>query len=122
MPPAEASELIDFDRLLEFSGGSRTSLMEITDLYLQQTAEQLDQMQSAIEQKNITSAVRFAHSSAGASGVCGILVMEALFRRAEQLGKDSRIPELITILGELRVQFERAKVYLLNSRQNLPLS
>ena len=118
----DGAELIDFDRLIEFSGGSRTSLIEITDLYLHQTAEQLDSMQSALEQKNLVAAVRFAHSSAGASGVCGIVVMEALFRRAEQLGKDDRFPELVTILGDLRLQFERVKHYLLNSRQNMPLS
>jgi hypothetical protein len=79
-------------------------------------------MQSAIEEKNGATAARFAHSSAGASGVCGIIILEALFRRAEQLGKDNRVPELVKILGELRSRFERVKVYLLNSRQNLPLS
>jgi CheY-like chemotaxis protein len=123
LPPVEdCAEMIDFERLIEFSGGSRTSLMEITDLYLQQTAEQLDHLQSAVEDKNAATAARFAHSSAGASGVCGIVVMEALFRRAEQLGKDNRVLDLVKILPELRAQFARVKVYLLNSRENMPLS
>ena len=119
---SDSANLIDFDRLIEFSGGSRTSLIEITDLYLQQTTEQLAHIESAIGEKNATAVARFAHSSAGASGVCGVVVMEALFRRAEQLGKDNRVPELVRILPELRTQFERVKVSLLNSRQNLPLS
>jgi CheY-like chemotaxis protein/HPt (histidine-containing phosphotransfer) domain-containing protein len=121
-PSAEAAEIIDFDRLLEFAGGSRTSLIEITDLYLQQTTEQLDSIQSAVEQEDAAGVARHAHSSAGASGVCGVVLMEALFRRAEQLGKNHRIPEAAEILIELRAQFERVKVCLLNSRQNLPLS
>ncbi len=121
-PPVDDAEFIDFDRLIEFSGGSRTSLFEITDLYLQQTGEQLNHMQSALDQNNPTEAARFAHSSAGASGVCGVVVMEMLFRRAEQLGKDNRVPELANILSNLRTRFEQVKVSLLNSRQNMPLS
>ena len=116
------SELIDTDRLLEFSGGSRTSLIEITDLYISQTGEQLERLQAAVEQNDAANVVRIAHSSAGASAVCGIIAMERLFRQIEHLGKQDRMAETVPLLGPLRSSFERVKVYLLNSRRNLPLS
>ena len=116
------AELIDMDHLMEFSGGSRTSLFEITDLYFSQTTEQLDRLEAAFEQHDAAAVARIAHSSAGASGVCGILAMESLFRRAERFGKENCVVEAAALLPELRQNFERVKTLLLNSRQNLPLS
>ncbi|HTD67036.1 MAG TPA: hypothetical protein VK846_10955, partial [Candidatus Limnocylindria bacterium] len=74
------------------------------------------------EQKDAVALSRLAHSSAGASSVCGIVAMEDLFRQAERLGKENRVDEAIPVARELAVQFERVKAYLLNSRLNLPLS
>jgi HPt (histidine-containing phosphotransfer) domain-containing protein len=115
-------ELVDLERLIEFSGGSRTSLIEITDLYFSQTIEQLTALEAAVQQEDAKAVVRIAHSSAGASGVCGVIGMEPLFRRAEQFGKQNRIAEAAALLPQMRENFERVKISLLNSRQNLPLS
>jgi len=115
-------ELLDLERLLEFSGGSRTSLIEITDLYFSQTTEQLARLGVAIEQNDAVAVARTAHSSAGSSGVCGILAMEALFRVVEQMGKENRMAEVPPLLEKLCRNFERVKASLLNSRENLPLS
>ena len=122
VPQFNDEELVDYERLIEFSGGSRTSLIEITDLYFSQTTEQLAALEAAVQQRDTTAAIRFAHSSAGASGVCGVIVMETLFRRVERLAKENRIEECAPLLPLLRENFERVKVSLLNSRQNLPLS
>jgi signal transduction histidine kinase/HPt (histidine-containing phosphotransfer) domain-containing protein len=121
-PVIRDEDLIDFDSLTEFSGGSRTSLIEITDLFITQTTQQLQQMETAIQENNAPALTRFAHSSAGAAGVCGIVSMESLFRRAEQLGKAGRAAAAAPVVSELKRVFERVKVSLLNSRQNLPLS
>jgi HPt (histidine-containing phosphotransfer) domain-containing protein len=66
--------------------------------------------------------VRIAHSAAGASAVCGILAMAALFRKAEQLGLGGALAAVPPVLSQLQSTYERVKVVLLNSRQNLPLS
>jgi HPt (histidine-containing phosphotransfer) domain-containing protein len=97
-------------------------LIEITDLYFSQTAEQLTALEAAIQQRDTAGVIRFAHSSAGASGVCGVLAMETLFRRVERLAKENRVEETPAFLPLLRQNFERVKASLLNSRQNLPLS
>jgi HPt (histidine-containing phosphotransfer) domain-containing protein len=120
--PLSEQDMIDWDRLVEFSGGSRTSLIEITDLYLTQTSEQLARLEKAFQQQDTPSIVRIAHSSAGASGVCGILLMEPLFRRMEQLGKDNHASQAAALLPQVRRNFESVKALLLNSREKIELS
>ena len=121
--PSEAdAEMIDFDHLLEFAGGSRTSLIEITDLYFSQTGDQLLQLQIAWRAGDAAAVVRLAHSSAGASGVCGIRAMEHLFREAEQLSKAGQILELEPVLAAMTSTFARVQALVLNSRDNMPLS
>jgi CheY-like chemotaxis protein/HPt (histidine-containing phosphotransfer) domain-containing protein len=121
-PAVSDSELIDYERLLEFSGGSRTSLIEITDLFLNQTAEQLKNLETAIEKNDAASVTRISHSSAGAAGVCGIMAMEVRLRQIEHMSKNGRVAPAASVLAELKALFERTKLSLLNSRQNLPLS
>ena len=121
-PAQPDADQVDFDRLVEFAGGSRTSLIEITDLYLSQTTEQLGKLEAALQRKDAVEAARIAHSSAGASGVCGITVMEELLRQTEQLSKDGRLGEAMPLAARLQANFERVKALLLNSRENLPLS
>jgi signal transduction histidine kinase/HPt (histidine-containing phosphotransfer) domain-containing protein len=116
------SELVDMERLLEFAGGSRTSLIEITDLYFNQTSEQLTRLDAALQDQDAATIARVAHSSAGASGVCGILAMEPLFRAVEKFAKEDRLADVAPLLPQLRQRFERVKVSILNSRENMPLS
>jgi CheY-like chemotaxis protein/HPt (histidine-containing phosphotransfer) domain-containing protein len=116
------TELLDVERLVEFAGGSRTALIEITDLYFSQTAEQLDQLEAAVRDQDATATARIAHSSAGASGVCGVIGMEPLFREVEQFGKQKRLTEAAALLPRLHSNFKRIRTLILNSRQNLPLS
>ncbi len=116
------AELVDVERLIEFSGGSRSALIEITDLYFSQTTEQLEALETALARQDAIAIARIAHSSAGASGVCGIVQMETLFRRVERLGKENRPLDAAALMPQMRQNFERVKLSLLNSRQNMPLS
>ncbi len=121
--PAEGdAEMIDFDHLLEFAGGCRASFVEITDLYFNQTGDQLARLRTAWQTGDASAVVRLTHSSAGASGVCGIRAMEHLFREAEQLGKAGQMSELEPVLAAMKTTFQRVHALILNSRDNLPLS
>jgi HPt (histidine-containing phosphotransfer) domain-containing protein len=114
--------LVDMDRLAEFSGGSMTSLVEITGLYLTQTHEQLERITAALQQGDSYGIAKLAHSSAGASGVCGVVVMEKLFRELEQLGRDSRMAEATPVVEALCRNYPTVKDILINCRHTLPLS
>jgi HPt (histidine-containing phosphotransfer) domain-containing protein len=121
-PEPNDVSLVDLEHLKEFAGGSRTSLIEITDLYFTQTSEQLDRLEQAAQLDDAATIARIAHSSAGASGVCGIIAMEPLLRRAEQFGKENQVAQVAALLPQLRCNFQRVKGFLLNFRQNMPLS
>ena len=99
-----------------------TSLVEITDLYLSQTHEQLEQLAAAVQNGDAAAVVKFAHSSAGASGVCGIIGMERLFRQLEQAGRTSALHSAPALFEALCRNFALVKDFLLNSRHKLPLS
>ena len=121
-PAEDTATLFDLDRLQEFAGGSRSCLIEITDLYFNQTSGQLDLIEAALGRGDAAEVARLAHSSAGASGVCGILAMEPLFREAEHLGKQGLVNEVSPLLLALRQNFARVQAALLNSREKMPLS
>jgi HPt (histidine-containing phosphotransfer) domain-containing protein len=121
-PDLAEAALVDLEHLTEFAGGSRTSLIEITDLYFTQTSEQLERIKQAVQQNDSATIVRLAHSSAGASGVCGIIAMEPLLRQAEQLAKENQVSEAAKLLPDMQRNFHRVKDFLLNFRQQMPLS
>jgi len=114
--------VVDIDRLAEFAGGSMTSLVEITGLYLTQTHEQLERIVAALQQGDGASVAKLAHSSAGASGVCGVVLMEKLFRELERLGRDSKLAEAAPIVEALSRNFPLVEETLTNCRHTLPLS
>jgi len=122
VPEATDEPLVELDRLVEFAGGSLTSLVEITDLYLSQTHEQLDRIATALQDGNAPIVLKFAHSSAGASGVCGIVAMERLFRDLERIARDNRLTDAPPVFDALTRAYQLVKDFLLNSRQNMPLS
>ena len=48
-PAAPATPPVDMERLLDFANGDPDNLRELVELYLQQTAKQLDQLSAAVE-------------------------------------------------------------------------
>jgi hypothetical protein len=48
--------------------------------------------------------------------------MEVRLRQIEHMSKNGRVAPAASVLAELKALFERTKLSLLNSRQNLPLS
>ncbi len=120
--PDPSEPLVDLERLTEFSGGSTTNLIEISDLYLVQTQEQIDRLDAALQQGDTAAVIRLAHNCAGASGVCGIVALEPLFRELEHLGREGRADGAPELLETLRRKFMLVRGVLLNSRETSPLS
>ncbi len=86
-PPSPAStpeeSLVDMERLLEFTDGTRESLRELTDLYLCQTEDQIAKLQAAVTAGVAAEVRRLAHSCAGASATCGMRRLVPLLRELE---------------------------------------
>jgi CheY-like chemotaxis protein len=103
---------VDLDRLFDFSGGSMENLEEIIALYLKQTVGQLNQMQTALRDRQAETLGNVAHSCAGASATCGMRTMVPPLRRLEMAGKAEDLQSCAQILQETSVEFNRIKQYL----------
>jgi CheY-like chemotaxis protein/HPt (histidine-containing phosphotransfer) domain-containing protein len=120
-PPASAvpkpAQAFDMNRLTDFAGGSPESLIEIIDLYLNQTTEQIDQMKACLAAGDRARLGRLAHTCAGASGICGMNAMSTVMRELEHActnGHTRPLPPLFEMVG---VEFESTRDFLLNHRR-----
>ena len=103
---------VDLERLNEFAGGSLENFNELVALYVKQTGEQIEQIKSALSDKDSERTSRVAHSCAGASATCGMLAMVPLLRQVEHFGQENQLPDAATILPAIDREFERLQRYL----------
>ena len=120
MSSAPPAKLLDLDRLNDFSEGNLDAAQELVDLYLQQTRDQLDRLKSQHANRSAAEVQRTAHSCAGASATCGILVMTPLFKRVEHLASESELDQVAPLLDELEANFSRVEAGLKDYLAALP--
>jgi CheY-like chemotaxis protein len=116
--PAPAPPGIDFRRLLDFAGGSRENLVEIIDLYLQQTSDQLAQMKDCAARQDRAALGRLAHTCAGASGICGLNAMSAAARQLQHACSNGHSVPLLPLVGTIDAEFEQTRGFLLRQRSS----
>lgn len=104
---------VDTDRLMECAGGSPESLVEIIDLYLQQTGGQIEEMRRELANQNKGQVARLAHQCAGASGLCGINSLVPLVRELEAGCKNTGSDGAGLLLGKIEKEFLSVRDYLL---------
>jgi HPt (histidine-containing phosphotransfer) domain-containing protein len=100
------------DRLIDFGGGSLESVREIVDLYLRQTAGQLEQLRQAAQQGDAEVLDTVAHSCAGASATCGMSGMVPILRRLEQAGKEVQLESAESLLQDAVEEFSRIRAFV----------
>jgi CheY-like chemotaxis protein/nitrogen-specific signal transduction histidine kinase len=110
---ASAAEApVDMQRLLEFTDGSVENLRELVSLYLNQTAEQMEQLEAAIAAGEVTEVRRLAHSCAGASSTCGMRRLVPLLRELERQGMEGKLITASEICEEAGRQFAQIRAFL----------
>lgn len=103
---------VDIDALRDLGGGTDEGLMELVDLYLQQTSDQIGQIQQALDSANTEEVRRIAHSCAGANATCGMNGLVAPMRELERMGNDGDVSHGKAQLEMVRSEFEKVKAYL----------
>ncbi len=103
---------VDMDRLLDFANGDPANLRELVDLYVEQTAKQLLQLNAAIEDRNSDSVKRVAHSCSGASSTCGMPGMVPLLRELERQGNEGLQPNAAQLAADVGREFQRIQSFL----------
>jgi len=120
VPAAGAqSAIVDMDRLMEFCGGSAENFAELAGLYLKQTADQIEQMTTALRHERPDKAARVAHSCAGASATCGVNVIVPLLRQIELLADEGNAPAAEQLLNSVRAEFDRIKAFFENQQKSV---
>ncbi len=123
-PAAAGSAPVDLDRLLEFTDGTPENLRELVTLYLNQTGQQMEQLQTAAATGASSDVRRLAHSAAGASGTCGVRRLCTLLRQLEGLVAEQKLENVPQLAREIGAEFESVRSFLLNylSRNPEPAS
>jgi CheY-like chemotaxis protein len=103
---------VDMERLLDFSDGNFDNLRELVTLYLTQTGEQIEQLESAVARGAAGEIRRLAHSCAGASATCGVREMVPMLRELERQGFEEKLTSAPEICRQAGVEFKRVRNFL----------
>jgi CheY-like chemotaxis protein/HPt (histidine-containing phosphotransfer) domain-containing protein len=114
-PPKTAPEPdapVDMERLLDFTDGNTDNLRELVTLYLNQTIEQIGQLESAVRNGSAAEVRRLAHSCAGASATCGMRYLVPLLRELERQGAEEKLTDAVEVCQRAKSEFERIQAFL----------
>ncbi len=112
LPPAPEEPPVNLDRLMDFTDGNTDNLRELVSLYLDQTASQLEQLETAVRSDQAQEARRIAHSCAGASATCGVTKLVPLLRELERQGQQGRLTSGASLMDQITKEFARVKAVL----------
>jgi CheY-like chemotaxis protein len=115
-PPAEAPSPedapVDMSRLLDFTDGDPDNLRELVTLYLDQTSQQVEQLEAAVQAGAAQEVRRLAHSCAGASATCGMRRLVPLLRELEHQGSEGKLTNAAQLSHQAGEEFDRIRHFL----------
>ena len=109
---------VDVERLMEFAGGNVDNFNELVNLYLSQTTRQLAEISHAISQGDGSETAIVAHSCAGASATCGMVVIVPLLRELEQCSKAGDLALLPKLCQAVQSEFEQIQHFFESRSQS----
>ena len=110
-PPPEETPPVDIARLTDLAGGEE-GLAELVDLYLTQTAGQIEILRTAIAGGNASEVRRVAHSAAGANATCGMDGPVPALRALERMGEAGQLDGAAGEVETVSREFVRIKAFL----------
>jgi two-component system, sensor histidine kinase and response regulator len=103
---------VDMQRFRELGGGDPRGVADLIRLYLQQTAEQLENLSAAIFAGVAPEVRRIAHSCVGASGTCGMLSITAPLQELERMGERNDLTDAARQFALASTEFEKIRRFL----------
>ncbi|MFA6544774.1 MAG: response regulator, partial [Limisphaerales bacterium] len=110
-PTPEETPPVDIAKLTDLAGGE-DGLTELVDLYLTQTAGQIEVIRAAIATGNASEIRRVAHSAAGANATCGMEGVVPALRALERMGDSGQLDGAARELETVSREFTRIKAFL----------
>jgi CheY-like chemotaxis protein len=96
---------VDIEKLKDLGGGTDEGLGELVDLYLDQTAGQIEEIHAA-------EVRRIAHSCAGANATCGMDGLVMPMRELERMGGEGVVVDARVQIDRVRIEFDKVKAFL----------
>ncbi len=118
-PAPTAEPPVDVERLSEMAGTTEEEVRELTDLYLQQTDEQLAELDTAIQNNDAREIERLAHKAAGASSTCGMTAVVDALRSLEQEARNGDLSQARQHFESVSKDLVRVRTFLETHLQSL---
>ena len=103
---------VEMDRLRELTDGVPDNLRELITLYLDQTGEQLPQIQAAVQANKPAEVRRLAHSCVGASSTCGMRRLVPMLRQLEHQGAQGNLEGAPELCNQINAEFACIRHFL----------
>ena len=112
--PATAAEVlpVEMERLNELTDGNADSIQELVDLFLKQTAQQLEQLKAAVRANKADDVRRLAHSCAGASATLGMTRFVPLLRELEKQGASGALTTAAQVYEDAAREYKLIQDFL----------
>jgi PAS domain S-box-containing protein len=103
---------LDLDRLNDATDGTPEGLLELVELYLKQTTEQLQKVRESFEMGSMQLVERISHSCAGSSAACGMTKLTRLLRDVEGRAGKGKIEGISDLLDEVEREYRHIEAEL----------
>lgn len=98
----DLSELVNLERLANLTSGNRELQEELLDLFVKQAQTNLDDIEKALEIKDVSTVLAKAHKLKGSSANVAVKEMPTLAAELEDCTQQNNFDRAIAILGQLQ--------------------
>ena len=102
---------INMDHLRMMTDHDEPGMRRLMDIYLHETAHELDLIDAALEAKNVADVHRLSHGAAGGSETYGISPLAKIFRHMEALGKQGHLTEIPELMIQARAGLKAVQAF-----------
>ncbi len=117
-PEKTSNHPVNLRRLREVTMGDEEFMVELIDIFLDDSPAQIRVLRDAIEGREGEAAASAAHRLKGSSGNLGADSLAALCQRVEESGRENRVEEMPGLLKDIEREFSRVKKCLSAVRQD----
>ncbi|NTV43867.1 MAG: response regulator, partial [Syntrophobacteraceae bacterium] len=94
--------IIDYPSLLERCMGKRDLAERLVQMFLKNTQDNLQELESAVQKNDAASTAEIAHSIKGAAGSVSAMTMWEVSAQLEAMGREKNLVEAPALVGQLR--------------------
>ncbi len=114
--------LVDIDRLRDVTDNEPARMRRLIDIYLNQAAPMLNELDAAIQAKAAGDVARLAHKLVGSSISCGVQAFTQPLRELERLGNEGDVSRANALFDDVRRKFPRVQSAFDQFLQTIPSS